>query len=876
MLQSIHLQQRTMDARAIFIACDRETKNKSHSVTVSDCDKIMINLDDTVVDGYTHPHTRTVSPVFISSSSSCNASVILTTDDNDMDIDIEGDDDDVQLLDLTEDSQSLHESQSMPSVLLEVGNEANSSLVNDAVVKHENSCEDDLDSTIAICNVFNSEQEEETLPNESENANSFIPSSESELILITDLDSMSSHVKSDPEMEEKVNFSLKLESDCEPETEKERPCSRSDSSCSPQILLLDLQCQEDYITEILKLNRGCGSRTTESNESVETKDDQRNDDEIENIFTASKTKPAETQSNQKYYFAEETMFDMSDEKNDVNQYVESYSPNFFKDSEPYHSRKSPQVLFHDLNDYEPLHSKPQIKNGQYAEHDSFFYLPENYYQNQNKCENKTVRESVSPNNSLDDSHSNVCGDCFEFSTNDSGFFDSSYVGASSMSFDKGSSSSCCRGSPDFSSMKKDKMYDVSMKFKSDGSYFESLASGHENMSTNSSKMTSFTHKSDTHLFGDTGPPLFFATNSIPSLPTLPKPIPYKQPVLDSSMSYQYPYNVDLSESSYTGSSVFPEWMPWINGPCQEQGIRLPQASQSFSNTPASQAPKSACYDECKELKETTIYHNDFLKPSGQVDNDSEETDDADEISGPSIYDMPNNFVSRYEYQQLPQPTNSYDSLSVPQLGNEGITPLPLQPSSISTIDSGANSSHSPSSLHLNSNYNTDMRKKVDAAFKSYELGLGPKLPYPSMADMMRSSRFNASKSNAAVKQLIAQSVTQGQHYRKNQIQSDAISTSTAKSPRYKRKTPNCTVSAPKRKSIDVGPMSINLNCLERDKHNSNIRRHNEPLKTHAISIMSRWYEEHLDNPYPTKEDKVKMAAEGGVSVTQVRRIFISH
>jgi hypothetical protein len=46
-------------------------------------------------------------------------------------------------------------------------------------------------------------------------------------------------------------------------------------------------------------------------------------------------------------------------------------------------------------------------------------------------------------------------------------------------------------------------------------------------------------------------------------------------------------------------------------------------------------------------------------------------------------------------------------------------------------------------------------------------------------------------------------------------------------------------------------------------------RHNEPLNQRAVALMQDWYKRHEDNPYPTKEQKDRMAAEGGITTMQV-------
>lgn len=45
------------------------------------------------------------------------------------------------------------------------------------------------------------------------------------------------------------------------------------------------------------------------------------------------------------------------------------------------------------------------------------------------------------------------------------------------------------------------------------------------------------------------------------------------------------------------------------------------------------------------------------------------------------------------------------------------------------------------------------------------------------------------------------------------------------------------------------------------------------LNPNAISIMTTWYESHIEHPYPTDEEKHNMAVQGGIGVTQVKAWF---
>ena len=42
------------------------------------------------------------------------------------------------------------------------------------------------------------------------------------------------------------------------------------------------------------------------------------------------------------------------------------------------------------------------------------------------------------------------------------------------------------------------------------------------------------------------------------------------------------------------------------------------------------------------------------------------------------------------------------------------------------------------------------------------------------------------------------------------------------------------------------------------------------LPKESTDIMKRWFEDHLDNPYPSEEEKKYFAAKAGINLTQVR------
>lgn len=45
------------------------------------------------------------------------------------------------------------------------------------------------------------------------------------------------------------------------------------------------------------------------------------------------------------------------------------------------------------------------------------------------------------------------------------------------------------------------------------------------------------------------------------------------------------------------------------------------------------------------------------------------------------------------------------------------------------------------------------------------------------------------------------------------------------------------------------------------------------LPKHAVTLMETWYQENLENPYPSRETTLHMASDGGISVEQIRKWF---
>ena len=45
------------------------------------------------------------------------------------------------------------------------------------------------------------------------------------------------------------------------------------------------------------------------------------------------------------------------------------------------------------------------------------------------------------------------------------------------------------------------------------------------------------------------------------------------------------------------------------------------------------------------------------------------------------------------------------------------------------------------------------------------------------------------------------------------------------------------------------------------------------LNSYAVEVMTEWYDQHIDNPYPTDEEKLVLADMGGLSLSQVKAWF---
>ena len=57
------------------------------------------------------------------------------------------------------------------------------------------------------------------------------------------------------------------------------------------------------------------------------------------------------------------------------------------------------------------------------------------------------------------------------------------------------------------------------------------------------------------------------------------------------------------------------------------------------------------------------------------------------------------------------------------------------------------------------------------------------------------------------------------------------------------------------------------------KRNVTGQKKSRLLPKHAVKILESWYQENLENPYPSRDVTLSMAAEGGITVEQIRKWF---
>ncbi|KAH9499605.1 hypothetical protein Btru_074248 [Bulinus truncatus] len=253
--------------------------------------------------------------------------------------------------------------------------------------------------------------------------------------------------------------------------------------------------------------------------------------------------------------------------------------------------------------------------------------------------------------------------------------------------------------------------------------------------------------------------------------------------------------------------------------------------------------------------------------------DDEETDDADEIDNLSVtFSLSNS-----------------DTKSIIPLSPRSLTSSPLSTSTpVSSISQESQAPEDlntccpyPVALTCLNNPNVQGKSlimpqcKLESTLFSFGTEHGVKLPYPSMADVMRRNRLAARSVYLKKSENVTSDPAPRRcgRPRKNQIQSAKITTSTSKTTKAKVKTSlKLKGCCPEILQADAD----NSNDYEEaGSSGSNYRnsRHNEPLNQKAVYIMSKWYTENINNPYPSKADKEEMAQQGGITENQVKSWF---
>ncbi|RNA44918.1 pre B cell leukemia transcription factor 1 [Brachionus plicatilis] len=75
-------------------------------------------------------------------------------------------------------------------------------------------------------------------------------------------------------------------------------------------------------------------------------------------------------------------------------------------------------------------------------------------------------------------------------------------------------------------------------------------------------------------------------------------------------------------------------------------------------------------------------------------------------------------------------------------------------------------------------------------------------------------------------------------------------------------------------SLKVSPLENNFeNNFSPEKNISKRSLRKQLLPDSAVDIMNEWFDDHFNNPYPTMEEKERMAKQGGITVKQVTAWF---
>ena len=150
-------------------------------------------------------------------------------------------------------------------------------------------------------------------------------------------------------------------------------------------------------------------------------------------------------------------------------------------------------------------------------------------------------------------------------------------------------------------------------------------------------------------------------------------------------------------------------------------------------------------------------------------------------------------------------------------------------------------------------------------------GFVPKVYAGNQPSFVRSARV--SQVASSVRQIQSEEISSSLYQRQNNIRFTSmadIHTAKKKASQEKRMAEE-VISANKENSKTDQDQPIQQS--EQDNQPMKRRRHNEPLNYMALQVMNTWYETHLDNPYPSKEQKEFLAEQGGITVSQVKSWF---
>ena len=62
---------------------------------------------------------------------------------------------------------------------------------------------------------------------------------------------------------------------------------------------------------------------------------------------------------------------------------------------------------------------------------------------------------------------------------------------------------------------------------------------------------------------------------------------------------------------------------------------------------------------------------------------------------------------------------------------------------------------------------------------------------------------------------------------------------------------------------------------DEDKHDKKAGRGKQKLPKEARQVLKSWYVEHIEDPYPSHEEKERLAKDAGINLKQVKTWFIN-